>query len=72
MDLGAADRWFSWIIWLGLIGLIDNKIKENKYLKKLPDVQNKLDELESEKRKPIYRIKDCCIGDLIDREYLYR
>lgn len=37
---------FSWIIWLGLIGLIDNKIKENKYLKKLPDVQNKLDELE--------------------------
>ena len=41
-----------------MIGLIDNKIKENKYLKKLPDVQNKLDELERKRENRYTGLKN--------------
>lgn len=49
---------FSWAFWMGVVLLIDGKIKENKYLKKLPDVQNKLDELERKRENQYTGLKN--------------
>lgn len=62
---GLLINGFSWMMWLGLIAFIDNKIKENKYLKKLPDVQNKLDELDRKRENQYTDFRDTITEKLL-------